>query len=244
MARIRTIKPEFFTSESILELEPIARLFFISLWCESDRDGKLAWKPRTLKYRYLPADDIDINCIAEQLIEQDLISVYEVEGKKYCRIINFNSHQVINNREKESIIPDASTTRESRVKAEGRERKEGKEGKGSTEEEESKSTKADHIPYSRVAELYNEVCTNLPKILNPEKLNEKRKRAIKKFWNHQEPENRNSPFFAEYFRLANQDQFFCGYNNNSDHSNWRADIEFLMRVETYDKFMERQECLN
>lgn len=118
--------------------------------------------------------------------------------------------------------------------------KEREEGK----EEKPESPKADQIPYSRVAELYNEVCTNLPKILKPENLNDKRKRAIKKFWNHQEPENRNSPFFAEYFRLANQDQFFCGYNNNSDHSNWRADIEFLMRVETYDKFMERQECLN
>ena len=239
MARIRTIKPEFFTSESILELEPIARLFFISLWCESDRDGKLAWKPRTLKYRYLPADNVDINGIAEQLIEQDLINVYEVEGKKYCRIINFNSHQVINNREKESVIPDASTTRESRVKAEGREGREGKERKGSTEEEKPQSTKADPIPYKKIAELYNEVCTNLPKVLKPENLNDKRKRAIKKFWNN-DKENQNSDFFANYFYLANQDSFFCGFNNNDSHSNWKADIEFLMRVDTYDKFMERQ----
>jgi uncharacterized protein YdaU (DUF1376 family) len=103
-----------------------------------------------------------------------------------------------------------------------------------------KSTKADQIPYKKIAELYNEVCTNLPKVLKPENLNDKRKRAIKKFWNNHS-DNQNSQFFADYFYLANQDQFFCGFNNNDAHSTWRADIEFLMRIDTYDKFMERQQ---
>ncbi len=102
-----------------------------------------------------------------------------------------------------------------------------------------KSTKADKIPYKKIAELYNEVCTNLPKVLKPENLNDKRKRAIRKFWNN-DKDNQNSDFFANYFYLANQDPFFCGFNNNDSHSNWKADIEFLMRVDTYDKFMERQ----
>lgn len=132
MARIRTIKPEFFTSESILELEPLARLFFISLWCEADRAGRLAWKPKTLKYRYLPADNADIDKIADNLIQNDLIKIYSVDGKEYCQVTNFDNHQVINNREKESVIPslsDASATRESSVKAEGRKEGKGKEGR-------------------------------------------------------------------------------------------------------------------
>ena len=45
MARIRTIKPEFFTSEDIVALSPLARLLFIALWCEADREGRLVWKP-------------------------------------------------------------------------------------------------------------------------------------------------------------------------------------------------------
>jgi len=73
-----------------------------------------------------------------------LIEIYEIEGKIYCQIPTFTEHQVINNRESDSIIPekplnyeensqnsDASIkdfTRESGVKAEGR--KEGREGKG------------------------------------------------------------------------------------------------------------------
>ncbi|MBQ5963166.1 hypothetical protein [Massilia sp. ZL223] len=130
MARIRTIKPEFFTSEDIFGLTPLARLFYVSLWCESDREGRLEWKLGTLKARYLPADNCDITALADELIAKELIVLYEVDGKKYAHIPTFTEHQVINNREAPSKIParvpHASTTRESVVEAEGK----GKEGKG------------------------------------------------------------------------------------------------------------------
>lgn len=129
MARIRTIKPEFFTSESVCSVSPMARLFFIGLWCESDREGLLKWKPKTLKFRYLPADDVDVNELSKELEDEGMIATYTVDGVDYCEIPSFKSHQVINNREKDSEIPSrvnhASTTRESGRK-EGKERKEGK----------------------------------------------------------------------------------------------------------------------
>ena len=43
MARIRTIKPEFFTSDDICALSPLARLLYVGLWCEADREGRLVW---------------------------------------------------------------------------------------------------------------------------------------------------------------------------------------------------------
>lgn len=131
MARIRTIKPEFFTSEDIVSMTPLARLFYVSLWCEADREGRLAWKPRTLKMRYLPGDDCSIDELSAELIDSGLIVIYTVDGKEFAEIPGFVRHQVINNRESESVIPprvdDASGTRQARVKAEG---KEGREGKG------------------------------------------------------------------------------------------------------------------
>tara|TARA_R100000655_G_scaffold109881_1_gene166111 strand:+ start:560 stop:1318 length:759 start_codon:yes stop_codon:yes gene_type:complete len=130
MARIRTIKPEFFTSDDIVSMTPLARLFYVSLWCEADREGRLEWKPRTLKLRYLPGDNCNIEELANELIEGGLIVLYEVDGKEYAEILSFKKHQVINNRESESKIPSrvthASPTRESGVLAEGK----GKEGKG------------------------------------------------------------------------------------------------------------------
>ena len=131
MARIRTIKPEFFTSENIVSLTPLARLFYVSLWCESDRMGRLEWKPGTFKMRYLPGDNCDVSELAKELTDKGLIVLYSADGKNYAEIPTFTEHQVINNRESESTIPardkNASRTRAPRVKAEG---KEGKEGKG------------------------------------------------------------------------------------------------------------------
>jgi len=144
MARIRTIKPEFFTSEDIVSMSPLARLFYIALWCEADREGRLEWKPRTLKLRYLPGDDCDISELADELIGSGLIELYEVDGKVYAEIPSFKKHQIINNRESESQIPSrvehASGTRQARVKAEG---KEGREGKG---REYSAEQQADSTP--------------------------------------------------------------------------------------------------
>ena len=129
MARIRTIKPEFFTSESVLSVSPLARLFFIGLWCEADRDGRLKWKPKTLKFRYLPGDSVKIEKVCDELESEGMIITYTVDDVDYSEIPSFGNHQVINNRERESIIPSrvnhASTTRES-----GRKERKGKEGKG------------------------------------------------------------------------------------------------------------------
>lgn len=127
MARIRTIKPEFFTSSDIVGLTPLSRLFYVSLWCEADREGRLKWDERTLKMRYLPADDCDVSEIAGELVDSGLVVIYEVEGKLYAEIPTFKQHQVINNRESESVLPSRVKDASARVKAEG---KEGREGKG------------------------------------------------------------------------------------------------------------------
>lgn len=115
MARIRTIKPEFFTSEDIVELSPLARLLYIALWCEADREGRLMWKPRTFKMRYLPADDCDVEAICSQLVAAQLVKLY---GEGFAHIPKFGLHQHLNPREAASLLPDphASTTRQPRVK--------------------------------------------------------------------------------------------------------------------------------
>lgn len=124
MARIRTIKPEFFTSGDIVKLSPLSRLFYVSLWCEADREGRLKWDLDTLKMRYLPADNCDLAALADELIARELIILYEVDGKHYAEIPTFALHQVINNRESESVLPPRVKEACARVSGEG------KEGKG------------------------------------------------------------------------------------------------------------------
>ena len=133
MARIRTIKPEFFTSEDIVELEPMARLLYIALWCESDKEGRFSWKPKTFKMRYFPGDDCNIDALCDALVTRGLVCLY---GDNLAHIPSFSEHQHINPREKDSNLPspdeyiesrvnDASVTVDARAG-----RKEGKEGKG------------------------------------------------------------------------------------------------------------------
>lgn len=131
MARIRTIKPEFFTSEDIVELSTFARLLYIAVWCEADREGRLTWKPKTFKLRYFPADDVDMVALCQELTDRGLVVLY---GDGLAYVPTFLDHQHVNPRESASTLPDPhASTRVKHASARvsdtqvGREGKEGKE---------------------------------------------------------------------------------------------------------------------
>ncbi len=128
MSRIRTIKPEFFSSEDIVCLTPLARLFYIALWCEADREGRLDWKLKTFKFRYFPGDDCDIELIANELLDAGLVVLYEADGQMLAEIPTFKTHQVINNREQESTrLPRVKVASQSPLVGKERKGREGKE---------------------------------------------------------------------------------------------------------------------
>lgn len=103
MARIRTIKPEFFTSEDIVSLSPLARLLYIALWCEADKEGRLVWKPLTFKLRYMPGDDCNIQALCKEILDRGLVKLY---GEGLAFIPSFSAHQHVNPRESASQLPD------------------------------------------------------------------------------------------------------------------------------------------
>jgi hypothetical protein len=142
--RIRTIKPEFFIHEGLFEAEKESklplRLAFIGLWCAADREGRFKWEPRRLGVQIMPYDHIDFSRVLDALTTRGFIQRYASESRDFGCIPSFARHQVINNRERESELPeppplkdsDACGTREPRVdhagKAEGKGREQGKEG--------------------------------------------------------------------------------------------------------------------
>ena len=98
MARIRTIKPEFWTSEQIMECSPLARLMFIGLWNFCDDRGVHPVAYKTLKAEVFPADDIlssDIERMVAELVSLDLLCVFEAEGRKWWYVTGWR-HQLIN----------------------------------------------------------------------------------------------------------------------------------------------------
>jgi hypothetical protein len=93
MARIRTIKPEFWTDERIGECSMPARLLFIATWNIADDHGGLDRSAKQLKAQAFPYDNIDCEPLVQELLSARLLVEYESGGKKYLHIRGFRKHQ-------------------------------------------------------------------------------------------------------------------------------------------------------
>jgi hypothetical protein len=160
MARIRTVKPMFFRHRRLFLAEqetglPL-RVAYAGLWTVADREGRFRWEPEEIKLDCLPFDDVDFSRVMDALFTRGFIVKYTSGGRQYGVIPSFKDHQVINNREATSSLPeppenleelvelanlsDASATRDPRDtdlhKRKGKEGKgkegNGKEGKGTS----------------------------------------------------------------------------------------------------------------
>jgi len=99
MARIRTIKPEFWTSEQVTSCCPNARMLFIGIWTFADDFGIIPFSAQQLKNQIFPADIFskqDIVLWVNELIKNDLVKLYQPEdGKVYLWCITWDKHQKV-----------------------------------------------------------------------------------------------------------------------------------------------------
>lgn len=108
MARIRTIKPEFWTSEQITECSPNARLLFIGLLNFCDDSGVHPESVKRLKMEVLPSDDFttaDVTGMVEELLSAGLLELYSVADKSYWRVTGWR-HQKIDQPTFKHPLPD------------------------------------------------------------------------------------------------------------------------------------------
>lgn len=108
MARIRTIKPEFFRHEGLQDLAAKhgahVMLVFAGLWGHADRAGQFEWRPRQLKLDILPFLDFDMGTTLDILAEAGFIERYEVDGKSYGLIPSFADHQRFSGKEAQEKV--------------------------------------------------------------------------------------------------------------------------------------------
>lgn len=100
MARYRTVKPEFWTSEQVMECSPITRLMFIGMWNYADDHGRLPLSTKSIKAQVFPSDDITTETIRgmiDELSSNGLVRIYAVDGKDYLLITGWH-HQKIDRR--------------------------------------------------------------------------------------------------------------------------------------------------
>ncbi|WP_183407723.1 hypothetical protein [Nocardioides marmoriginsengisoli] len=98
MARIRTIKPEFFTSLSNADLSIPARLTFIGLWTHADDEGRCVDDARLIKAAVWPLERSvkAIESDLDELAESDKIHRYTNAGRRFLFITEWLTHQRIN----------------------------------------------------------------------------------------------------------------------------------------------------
>ncbi len=106
MARIRTIKPEFWTDSKTGTLTDFSKCLFLGLLNHCDDYGVIEWAPTEWRVKIFPyhSDTATVaveNALVEQLLARGLVILFsrKSEGgeiKRYLFIKNFDKHQVVN----------------------------------------------------------------------------------------------------------------------------------------------------
>lgn len=170
MARIRTIKPEFFRHEKLQDLEiefPELRamMVFAALWGHCDKNGIFEWKPRQLQLDILPfvweATGKHLGSTLEALVKHGFIKTYTDGQKTYGFVPTFKEHQRVNGKEaqapalypkveemqevevSEALVKHRGSTREA-IETTGREGN--RKGIGREEEVKSQAQKIEKSP--------------------------------------------------------------------------------------------------
>ena len=140
MARIRTIKPEFWRNDDLSSIPPEAALLAIGLLNVADDEGYFNANPKLISADVFPLRELSgsVTGMVEILGEIGYLKIYiGSDGKEYGQIVNFSIHQKINKKTpskiKELLLLQDDSGRATGGLPTGKERKgkeQGKEGKG------------------------------------------------------------------------------------------------------------------
>jgi hypothetical protein len=108
MARNRTISPDFWTMEAVIDCKPMTRLLFIGLWNFADDGGVQPLRPRTIRMQVFPGDTLEIDSVRamiDELAAQGLVRIYAVDGVEYVAIVDWNQMQRVGKRARRRYPP-------------------------------------------------------------------------------------------------------------------------------------------
>lgn len=110
MARIRSIKPAFWTDEKLAEVQPLVRLTFLGLISAmADDEGRCKGDVRLVKASVWPLDDDITSAVVadhlDQLERAGRIRMYEHDGARYIQLVNWTRHQKIDKPRKSELPP-------------------------------------------------------------------------------------------------------------------------------------------
>lgn len=261
MARIRTVKPEFWSSEQIMECSPTARLMFIGLWNFCDDAGNHSASLKTIKAEIFPGDDIDsenIRRLLDELSSNGLIVFYSSENKDFLHVTGWH-HQKI---DKPSFKhppykPEKSKTIRRTVDDQSPPEgslKEGKGEEGKGEECEGNQSPGDLLgddttpdsPPNEIQTILDGYHRILPHCQRVSVLNDKRRKRIavvcklarqvcrQQGWPYAPDE-----FWSAYFGECATDPWMRGEVPNPKNPTWRQNLDVLLAEDRFAGVMDR-----
>lgn len=111
MARLRSIRPEFWSDSTIVKLDFFTRLLYIAMWNFADDHGRNRCLSKEIVGFAFPLDDeisqADVERGIQTLNELGRIILYEVDGVRCYQVKTWLKHQSVN-RPTPSRIPEPS----------------------------------------------------------------------------------------------------------------------------------------
>lgn len=259
MARIRSIKPEFWTSEQIAECSPNARLLFIGLWTFSDDSGIHPANAMRLKMEIFPADQFskaDVQAMIDELKAVDLVREYEVNGERYWSVTGWK-HQRIDQPTYKHPLPDGSipsspkrrrtfderSPNTSGENAECSPPERSGSGSGSGEEEETNPTglvagnaaRVPPCPHQNIVDLYHEM---LPMCPHVRVMTKARQSYLRQRWSESE-DHQSLTWWRNFFAYISRSPFLTGQADGRDGKPpFVADLEWITRPGNFAKIVE------
>jgi len=245
MARIRTIKPEFWTDEKVVELSAFARLLFIGVWNFCDDDGRMVFSPKRMKMQIFPADDVDCGALVGELGRQELVTLYAVDSVEYLQVSGFAKHQKIDKRSASKLPPPPDSADFPRISPSPADGREGiKEGNGMEGIKALVPIEAGDVPPTRPAKpakpdcphqeiiaLYHELLPQCPQVRDwtPARATQLRAR-----WSENE-KRQNLDYWRQFFEYVGQCDFLVGRTGQKP---FFADLEWMTKSANFTKIRE------
>lgn len=252
MARIRSVKPEFWTSEQIAECSPNARLLFVGMWNFCDDYGVHPASCARLKMEIFPADafsQTEIRSMIDELIDKKLIVEYVIENEKYWFVTGWDKHQKPDTKTGKWPRPDGTIGGKIRRKiADNSPNGSGMVGDHSPPELVldscslvlgSKNTLVEGkpstppCPHQEIISLYNKILPELQAVI-PDRWGGQRAKHLQARWRESE-KHQSLKFWENLFTVLRNYSWYLGQNDRG----WSANLGWIVEKKNFDNLIEK-----
>jgi hypothetical protein len=251
MARIRTIKPEFWRDESLASVTSDACLLAIGLLNHCDDEGFFNANPKLVESDIFPLRELSSSTtvLIQELCSIGYITIYQgSDAKTYGHISNFEKHQVINKKTPSKIkgLCDLQNCYHTTtgVLPTGKERK----GKEMEHKEGKPSLSGSTFPTCPHSELLKLWAKHLPHLTQPRTWEGNRQVNMKQRWIQA---GKPSAYSPEGYKTTEDglkwwDSFFGYIANDTSLANgfetkdrtWRPDLEWVVNATNFQKIID------